>query len=113
MTFDFFDCVNPTRYARTGTAFTSHGRVVIRNGKYTADQKPIDEACNCYACSTFSRSYVRHLINCNEILGHRLLSYHNVYFFLSLMRKVRNAIKRGAFLTFKKEFELSYDDNLR
>ncbi len=111
--FDFFDCVNPTRYARTGTAFTSQGRLVIRNGKYTVDQKALDEACDCYACSNFSRSYIRHLINCNEILGHRLLSYHNVYFFLSLMRKMRDAIRQGAFLTLKKEFESSYDDNLR
>ncbi|MBI4388385.1 MAG: tRNA guanosine(34) transglycosylase Tgt [Candidatus Omnitrophica bacterium] len=111
--FDFFDCVNPTRYARTGTAFTSQGRLVIRNGKYATDQKPVDEACDCYACSNFSRSYIRHLINCNEILGHRLLSYHNVYFFLSLMRKMRDAIQQGTFLTLKKEFESSYDDNLR
>lgn len=111
--FDMFDCVNPTRYGRNGSAFTSEGRLVIRNGKYACDQKPVDEHCNCYACSNFSRSYIRHLINCNEILGVRLLSHHNVHFFLSLMKKMRRAIAEGNFNVLKKEFESSYNDDLR
>lgn len=111
--FDMFDCVNPTRYGRNGSAFTWQGRLVIRNGKYTTDQKPIDETCDCYACRNFSRSYIRHLVNCNEILGARLLSQHNVHFFLSLMRRIRSAIASGHFGALKKEFELSYDHSLR
>ncbi len=110
---DFFDCVNPTRYGRNGSAFTSLGRMVIRNGKYAADQKPVDENCDCYACLNFSRSYIRHLVNCSEILGVRLLSHHNVHFFLSLMRKIRASIQNGTFLSFKKEFESNYNDDLR
>ncbi|PIQ87341.1 MAG: tRNA guanosine(34) transglycosylase Tgt [Candidatus Omnitrophica bacterium CG11_big_fil_rev_8_21_14_0_20_45_26] len=111
--FDFFDCVNPTRYGRNGSAFTSTGRLVIRNAKYTFDQKPIDETCGCYACRHFSRSYIRHLINCEEILGARLLSLHNVHFFLNLMRRMREAIQTGTFAALKKEFESHYEDDLR
>lgn len=111
--FDMFDCVNPTRYGRTGTAFTRHGKIVVRNGKYAEDQAPLDESCACYACKNFSRSYIRHLVNCKEILGDRLLSYHNVYFFLALMRQIREAIRNGRFLSFKKQFESQYDDELR
>lgn len=110
---DFFDCVNPTRYGRNGSAFTSVGRLVIRNGKYATDQKPIDETCDCYACLNFSRSYIRHLVNCNEILGIRLLSHHNVHFFLSLMRQIRETIQNGTFHTFKKNFESNYDEEIR
>ncbi len=111
--FDFFDCVNPTRYARTGTAFTSVGKIVVRNGKYALDQKPLDECCKCYTCGTFSRSYLRHLINCDEILGHRLLTHHNVSFFVTLMKQIREAIGQGSFVSFKKDFESNYDENLR
>ncbi len=111
--FDMFDCVNPTRYGRTGTAFTTLGKLVIRNGKYTNDQKPIDETCECYACQNFSRSYIRHLVNCKEILGDRLLSHHNVHFFLALMRKTRESIRQGNFFSFKKEFESNYNEDLR
>ena len=111
--FDFFDCVNPTRYGRTGTAFTSSGKIVVRNGSYASDQKPVDESCSCYCCANFSRSYIRHLINCHEILGDRLLSHHNVHFFLNLMRKIRESIAAGNFAAFKKEFELNYHDEAR
>lgn len=111
--FDFFDCVNPTRYGRTGTAFTHQGKIVVRNGKYTLDQKPLDSECDCYTCKNFSRSYIRHLVNCNEILGDRLISHHNVHFFLSLMRKMREAISAGTFLQLKRDFETNYDVGLR
>ncbi len=111
--FDMFDCVNPTRYGRTGTAFTRRGKIVVRNGNYAEDQKPLDETCGCYACKNFSRSYIRHLVNCREILGDRLLSYHNVYFFLALMREIREAVRGGTFSSFKKQFESQYDDELR
>ncbi len=111
--FDMFDCVNPTRYGRTGTAFTRFGKIVVRNGSYAEDQAPVDETCSCYACQKFSRSYIRHLLNCEEILGVHLLSHHNVHFFLSLMREIREAIEEGRFLEFKKQFESNYNESLR
>lgn len=110
---DLLDCVNPTRYARNGAAYTSFGRITIRNAQYTNDQSPIDETCTCYTCRDFSRSYLRHLFNCEEILGHRLVSYHNVHFFLTLTRNIREAISQGRFSEYKKEFLSSYDDSLR
>ncbi|MBI4550509.1 MAG: tRNA guanosine(34) transglycosylase Tgt [Candidatus Omnitrophica bacterium] len=110
---DMFDCVNPTRYGRNGSAFTRRGRMVIRNGNYAEDFRPLDESCGCYACRNFSRSYLRHLFNCNEILGPRLLSLHNVYFFLELMKEIRRAIGEGRFREFKKDFETGYDRDSR
>ena len=91
---DFFDCVTPTRYGRTGSAFTAKGLVVIRNGKYNRDFRPIDETCVCYTCRNFSRSYLRHLFNCEEMLGPQLVSLHNVYFFLELMKRIREEIAK-------------------
>ena len=111
--FDLFDCVNPTRYGRTGTAFTYSGRIVVRNGKYAEDERPLDERCGCYACRNFSRGYIRHLVNCSEILGVHLISYHNVCFFLDLMRQIQSAIEQDRFLEFKKEFQSQYDEALR
>jgi len=105
---DMFDCVNPTRYGRNGSAFTSRGRVVIRNGKYSGDYSPVDPDCHCYTCENFSRAYIRHLFNCGEILGLRLLSLHNVHFFLELMRQIREAIDNGTFTKFKQSFENKY-----
>jgi queuine tRNA-ribosyltransferase len=110
---DMFDCVNPTRYARNGCAFTRSGKVIVRNGEYARSEKPIDETCQCYACRNFSRGYLRHLLNCEEILGHRLISYHNVYFFVSLLNQIRESIRENKFLEFKKEFLLHYDENAR
>ena len=110
---DLLDCVNPTRYARNGCAFTRIGRITVRNAQYTNDQSPIDETCSCYTCRNFSRSYLRHLFNCEEILGHRLVSYHNVHFFLALAREIRNSISKGRFSEFKKEFLAGYDGSLR
>ena len=111
--FDMFDCVNPTRYGRTGTAFTHEGKIVVRNGKYAEDESPLDAQCDCYACQNFSRSYIRHLVNCHEILGDRLLSHHNVHFFVLLMRRMREAIELGKFGEFKKAFESGYNNQLR
>jgi len=110
---DMFDCVNPTRYGRNGSAFTRRGKLVIRNASYTEDMAPLDEACGCYTCRTFSRSYLRHLFNCQEILGPRLLSLHNLYFFLDFMREIREAIAKGAFRAFKESFKNQYDETLR
>ncbi len=105
---DMFDCVAPTRYGRNGTAFTSTGRINIGNAPYTEDSKPLDESCNCYCCKNFSRLYLRHLFNSEEMLGLRLLSLHNVYFYLEMMRRIREAIEQDKFTEFKKEFLEKY-----
>ncbi|MBR0383387.1 MAG: tRNA guanosine(34) transglycosylase Tgt [Eubacteriaceae bacterium] len=91
---DMFDCVLQTRIARNGTAMTSRGRVVVRNATYAKDFSPLDPECDCYVCKHHTRAYLRHLIKCNEILGARLLTYHNLYFTLNLMEKIREAIRR-------------------
>jgi len=105
---DMFDCVVPTRYGRNGTAFTSTGKVKIGNSPYIEDLNPLDENCSCYTCRNFSRAYLRHLFNAQEMLGLTLLSLHNVYFFLDLMRKVRNSIKEGNFTEFKRNFLVTF-----
>ena len=103
---DMFDCVVPTRYGRNGTAFTSSGKLVIRNSEYSKDLKPIDEKCSCYTCLNYTRAYVRHLFNTDEILGLRLISYHNVYFYEKLMKDIREAIIGGRFEEFKLDSSL-------
>jgi len=110
---DLFDCVNPTRYGRNGSAFTSKGFIVVRNAIYNKSKKPLDPNCDCYTCANFTRGYLRHLFNANEILGPRLVSFHNVYFFISLMKQIRQAIRKGDFLSFKKRFEMGYNEELR
>lgn len=92
---DMFDCVLPTRCARNGLLFTSEGRVVIKNARYAKDQGPLDPACECYTCQTFSRAYLRHLFIAREIVAMRLNTLHNLHYYLSLMRKVREAIEAG------------------
>jgi queuine tRNA-ribosyltransferase len=94
---DLFDCVAPTRMGRTGTAFTSEGRINVRNAHLRADPRPLDESCDCSTCQRFSRAYIRHLFIADEVLGLRLLSLHNVHFLVSLMRAARDAIARGTF----------------
>jgi len=94
---DMFDCVIPTRHARNGQLFTSEGALNIRNSRFQADTGPIDPRCGCYACRNYSRSYLRHLQQCNEILGARLATIHNLYFYLTLMARVRAAIEAGRF----------------
>lgn len=109
---DMADCVLPTRIARNGTAFTSKGKLVIRNAKYAKDFSPIDEKCDCYACKNHTRAYIRHLINVDEILGARLLTIHNLRFLLKTMENIREAIREDRFMEYKREFyrEYGYED---
>ena len=92
---DMFDCVMPTRHARNGHLFTSTGVINIRNSAHQSDLGPLDPACGCYTCMNYSRSYLRHLDRCNEILGSRLNTIHNLHFYLDLMRSIRGAIAEG------------------
>ena len=94
---DMFDCVIPTRFARNGTAFTRSGPYPVKAGEYRADTRPVEEDCECYACRTFSRAYIRHLLNVNEILGVRLLTIHNIHRYMAFMREIRHAIEQGTF----------------
>jgi queuine tRNA-ribosyltransferase len=105
---DMFDCVLPTRLARHGTALTRKGKLVIRNAVYAEDFAPVDPACECYTCKNYSRAYIRHLIKAGEMLAHRLLSIHNVYFLLQLMGEAREAISRGTFASFYTKFYQDY-----
>lgn len=105
---DMADCVLPTRIARNGTALTSEGRVVVKNATYKEDFTPLDPECDCYTCSNYSRAYLRHLVNAKEILGARLLSYHNLYFLLKMCENIREAIMNDSFLDYKKEFYEKY-----
>ena len=105
---DMFDCVIPTRFGRNGTAFTHEGKLVIRNAPYITDYQPLDRDCSCYTCQNFSRAYLRHLFNCDEMLGLRLISLHNIHFYLDLMRNIREAIQKDRFVEFKKEFLSKY-----
>jgi queuine tRNA-ribosyltransferase len=109
---DMYDCVIPTRYGRNGTAFTSEGKIVIRNAPYIEDFKPLDSKCDCYCCKNFSRAYLRHLFNTEEILGLHLVSMHNIYFFLEMMRRAREAIRGDRFVEFKKEFLSKYNNTV-
>ncbi|CAI8197812.1 MAG: Queuine tRNA-ribosyltransferase [Arcobacter lacus] len=101
---DMFDCVMPTRNARNGGLFTSFGKVQIRNAKYKEDANPIDPECDCYTCQNFTRAYVNHLLRAGEITYYRLASIHNLHYYLSLMKKARNAIKEDRWVEFKKDF---------
>jgi len=99
---DMFDCVYPTRCGRNGRAMTRHdGELAIRNAAFVRDERPVDAACSCYVCKTYSRSYVAHLFRSNEMLGPRLLSYHNVYMINDLMRDARAAIEAGTWAVFR------------
>src|SRR5204862_7075334 len=101
---DMFDCVMPTRHARNGHLFTSRGVVNIRNAAHQADTQPLDPACACYTCRNFSRSYLRHLDRCNEILGARLNTIHNLHYYLELMRALRAAIVAGELAAWARGF---------
>lgn len=101
---DMADCVLPTRIARNGTAMTSRGNLVVRNATYAKDFRPLDEDCDCYVCKNYTRAYLRHLVNVSEILGARLLTYHNLYFLLQMMEKIRESIREDRFLDYKREF---------
>lgn len=101
---DMFDCVMPTRNARNGTLFTRQGKLVIKNARYEKDPAPVDEGCGCYACRNYSRAYLRHLFMAGEILASRLNTVHNLYYYTSLMKGMREAIAGERFSEFKKEF---------
>ena len=101
---DMFDCVMPTRNARNGHLFTTFGVVKIRNAQYEFDTKPIDENCGCYTCQNYSRAYLRHLDKCQEMLGSRLNTIHNLYYYLDLMANIRTAIENNQFEHFAKDF---------
>jgi queuine tRNA-ribosyltransferase len=105
---DMFDCVLPTRLARNGTAFTSTGTLNLKNAEFTMQKGAIEEGCICAACSEFSRSYIRHLIKAEEILGLRLITLHNLHFYLDLMRRARAAIAFGNFSEFQRHFISGY-----
>ena len=105
---DMCDCVLPTRIARNGTAFTSSGKVVVRNATYERDFTPLDSECDCYTCKNYTRAYIRHLVKANEILGIKLLSIHNLKFLTNLMKNVRIAIENDKFGDFKAEFYKKY-----
>jgi len=100
---DMFDCVMPTRNARTATLFSSKGKMLIKNARFAEDQRPVDENCSCYTCQTFDRAYLRHLFRSGELLYNRLASLHNVHYYLSLMQDIRDAIEAGTFEQFRKE----------
>jgi queuine tRNA-ribosyltransferase len=100
---DMFDCVLPTRTARTGSALTAEGRLNLRNARFARDELPLEEGCDCPACVRFTRAYIRHLVNQNEVLGLRLLSLHNLRFLMKLTQDAREAIERGGFADFKRQ----------
>jgi queuine tRNA-ribosyltransferase len=104
MGVDLFDCVLPTRMARNKTAFISTGVLNLRNRAFERDKGPLEEGCPCPACKDFTRGYIRHLVKAEEILGLRLLSLHNLHFYLDLMRRAREAIAGGQFASFKARF---------
>jgi queuine tRNA-ribosyltransferase len=101
---DLFDCVLPTRNARNGHLFTRTGVVRIRNARYQADESPVDPACGCYTCRNYSRAYLRHLDRCHEILGARLNTIHNLYYYQELMQGLRAAIEAGRLAAFVADF---------
>jgi len=103
-----FDCVIPTRNARTGFLYTHHGIIKIRNSQYANDTRPLDEHCGCYTCQHYSRAYLRHLDKCKEILGARLNTIHNLYYFQDLMKKIRHAIEENRLEKFVEVFYQLY-----
>ena len=105
---DMFDCVLPTRLARNGTAFTATGTINLKNAEFILDKNPIEENCECHACREFSRGYIRHLIKAEEILGLRLITLHNLHFYLNLMSQARTEIEKGTFDKFRKALVAEY-----
>ncbi len=99
---DFFDCVYPSRNGRHGHVYTNHGKINLFNQKHEKDMRPIEEACNCPACRTYSRAYIRHLLKAKEMLGMRLCVLHNLYFYNTMMEEIRDALDAGDFASYKK-----------
>jgi queuine tRNA-ribosyltransferase len=100
--------VLPTRLARNGTAFAGSGTLNLKNAEFARDKNPIERDCDCPACQEYTRGYIRHLIKAEEILGLRLITLHNLHFYLSLMRQARNTIEKGTFDQFRKDFVGNY-----
>ena len=109
---DMFDCVMPTRFARNGTAFTRRGRYPVKAGRYRLDTAPVEAGCDCVTCSNFSRAYIRHLLNVNEILGVRLLTIHNLHCYMRLMREIRESLEKGTFAELRREYEEGLGDSV-
>jgi queuine tRNA-ribosyltransferase len=105
---DMFDCVLPTRLARNGTAFTPTGTLNLKNAEFAMDKKPIEAGCKCSTCREFARGYIRHLVKAEEILGLRLITHHNLHFYLDLMRQARDKIDNGTFDSFRADFVCNY-----
>jgi queuine tRNA-ribosyltransferase len=101
---DMFDCVMPTRNARNGHLFTRNGVIKIRNQQYQFDTRPLDENCACYTCQNYSRAYLKHLDKCKEMLGSKLNTIHNLYYYLSLMQQLRDAIEKQNLNEFVQQF---------
>lgn len=108
---DMFDCVLPTRNARNAQVFTSQGVLNMRNAKYNEDFTPLDANCDCAVCERHTRAYVRHLFKANEILGPRLTTFHNLYFYHRLMKEIRKSLREGRFIAFREEFIKRYTEN--
>ena len=105
---DMFDCVVPSRHGRTGWLFTSFGRVVIKQARYARDEQPIDPACRCPVCTRYTRAYLHHLFGVKEMLGARLNTIHNLWFFAKLMEEIRSAVRGRTFQEFRREFHRTY-----
>lgn len=108
---DLFDCVVPTRFGRTGTAYTHQGKVIVRNALYACDFSPLDKECECFVCRNYTRAYLRHLINVKEMTGLYLLTYHNVWWYNNFMKNIRNALLEKRFGEFKNEFLARFKEN--
>jgi len=108
---DMFDCVIPTRNGRNGTLYTNKGKLLVKNRSFESDFKPVDEECQCYTCTNFSRAYLKHLFHAGEILGMKLATIHNLHFYMDLVRKARNAILNGQFNEWKNIFLNEYTNN--
>lgn len=108
---DFFDCVYPSRNGRHGHLYTNSGTVRLLNAKYELDDRPIEEGCNCPACRTYSRAYIRHLLKAKEMLGMRLCVLHNLYFYNTMMQEIRDALDKGGFLSYKKAKLAGMEEN--
>jgi len=106
---DMFDCVLPTRVGRNGTAYTKDGTLPVKAGRFKTDFTPIEEDCQCYTCQNHTRAYIRHLLNVKEILGMRLMTIHNIHFYLNLMSEIRQQIEQGSFEQFKTQFINRYN----
>jgi len=107
---DMFDCVMPTRNARNGTAFTSQGKLVVKNAAYAKDQAPLDPACECPVCRRYTRAYIRHLFLAHEMLGAMLTTSHNLYFYLDTMRRIRQAIVSGGFQEYRSKARAGHQE---